>query len=310
MEGVVVRSTGRWYTVKAGDGSLVECALKGRFRIKGIRTTNPVAVGDHVRFRLIPGKDTGLIETILPRRNYIIRRATRLSKAAHILAANIDQVVIVATLALPRTSAGFIDRVLVTAEAYHIPGIMIFNKADLFDDELEKQYMIYREVYGDAGYKVLKVSALKGINLEEVRSLWTGRRSLLVGHSGAGKSALINAVQPGLGLKTGPISDTHLKGKHTTTFAQLYDLDFGGEIIDTPGVKEFGLTDFDRNEVGERYPEMRSLLPQCRFNNCTHVHEPGCAVQKAVEEGSIALFRYNNYLSILSDDYWAEQTVN
>lgn len=306
--GIVVRSTGSWASVRNEEGTRISCRIKGSFRMQGIDSTNPVAVGDKVRYHL-EKDESGIISEILPRENYIIRKSTKLSKRGHILAANIDQAVLMATLAFPRTSTGFIDRFLVTAEAYHIPVVIVFNKLDLYDAALAERYHFLKEVYEKAGYQCLGTSALKGTKLEDFARVLKDKTSLLAGHSGVGKSALINAIQPDLKLKTGLISAAHQKGKHTTTFAEMFHLHFGGFIIDSPGIKEFGLIDFDRQEVGERFPEMRALLPQCRFNNCTHVHEPDCAVRLAVEAGEIALFRYENYLGILNDDYW-EETEN
>ena len=304
MKGVVIKSTGSWFSVLGEDGTRYECKLKGRFRIKGIKTTNPVAVGDDVLFDLLEEKGTGLIHEILPRHNYIIRKATKLSKVAHIIAANVDQACIIATLALPRTSTGFIDRILVTTEAYHIPAFIVFNKVDLYDEKLMKDLEELSGIYASAGYNCLQTSALRGENTDKFKASIEGKRTLITGHSGVGKSALINAVEPGLNLKTAELSGYHKVGMHTTTFAQMHPLSFGGFIVDTPGIKEFGLTDFSRTEIAERFPEMRSLMHGCRFHNCTHVHEPGCAVKEAVEQGEISLSRYGNYLSILSDDYW------
>lgn len=275
----------------------------------GLRTTNPLAVGDHVEYDMADST-TGVIKKILPRENYIVRKSTKLSKRSHIIAANIDQAILMVTLAMPRTSTGFIDRYLTTAEAYHIPAAIVFNKLDLHNDELSEMYAYLSSVYNDVGYPCLGTSAVDGTGLEDFKNLLKGKVSLLSGHSGVGKSALINAIQPGLDLKTGVISVMHQKGKHTTTFAEMFHLDLGGEIIDTPGIKEFGLVDFERQEVGERFPEMRALLSECRFANCTHVHEPGCAVKEAVTDGRIAMFRYENYLGILNDDYWESEESN
>lgn len=304
MKGVVIKSTGSWFSVLGEDGTRYECKLKGKFRIKGIKTTNPVAVGDDVLFDLMKDEGTGLIYEILPRHNYIIRKATKLSKVGHIIAANVDQACIIATLALPRTSTGFIDRILVTTEAYHIPAFIVFNKVDLYDEKLMDDLEQLDGIYTSAGYKCLRTSALTGENTDLFRASIKGKRTLITGHSGVGKSALINAVEPGLNLKTAELSGYHKVGMHTTTFAQMYPLSFGGFIVDTPGIKEFGLTDFNRAEIAERFPEMRALMHGCRFHNCTHVHEPGCAVMEAVEKGEINISRYGNYLSILSDDYW------
>jgi ribosome biogenesis GTPase len=304
MKGVVIKSTGSWFTVMGDEGKQWQCKIKGRFRIQGIKTTNPVAVGDNVLFDPLNDEDTGLIRAILPRHNYIIRKATKLSKVGHILAANVDQACILVTLALPRTSTGFIDRILVTTEAYHIPAFIVFNKIDLYDDKQQSEMDRLTGIYSGAGYDCLHTSALTGENTGIFREKIAGQRTLLAGHSGVGKSALINAVEPGLHLKTAELSGYHKVGMHTTTFAQMHPLSFGGFIIDTPGIKEFGLTAFNRTEIAERFPEMRARMHGCRFHNCTHVHEPGCAVKEAVEKGEISESRYWNYLGILNDDYW------
>jgi len=271
--------------------------------MKGIKTTNPIAVGDKVDF--LPDKDenAGLITKIFPRHNHIIRKATNLSKLSHIIAANIDQALLVASIYEPRTSAGFIDRFLVTAEAYHIPAIIVFNKIDIYDEkrfvELDKITGIYRA----AGYPCYIVSALTGQNVDTLKAVIKDKTNLFSGISGVGKSALINAIEPGLTLKTGIISDYHKKGKHTTTFPEMHPLSFGGFIIDTPGIREFGLVDFRKEEIAERFPEMRRFMHDCQFNNCSHIHEPRCAVKDAVERGEIPASRYESYLRIYQDDY-------
>ncbi len=304
--GVVVRSTGSWCTVMTPGGSLVECKLKGNFRIKGIRSTNPVAVGDNVEFTFETDRSYGLIHTIADRYNFIVRKATRLSKQSHIIAANIDQAVVMVTLSKPRTSTGFIDRFLVTAEAYHIPGALIFNKCDIYTLAENQQLEKLMKLYSSLGYLCIRTSALEGSGLEEVKNLFRDKVSLISGHSGVGKTALINAIEPGLMRKVGAISDYHSKGKHTTTFAEMLPLGFGGFVIDTPGIKEFGLVHFDKQEVAERFPEMRGLMHECQFNNCTHIHEPGCAVKKALAKGGIDAGRYSNYISIVNDEYFEE----
>ena len=306
MDGLVIKSTGSWLTVESKDGKVFNCKLKGTFRMKGIKTTNPIAVGDNVSFILLEDNKTGLINEILPRNNYIIRKATKLSKVSHIIAANIDQALLVATLAYPRTSTGFIDRFMVTTEAYHIPAGIIFNKIDLYDEKLNKQMTELEKIYTDAGYICFSVSALRGDNLNILKHELEDKKTLFSGHSGVGKSALINALEPSQALKTKELSGYHGVGMHTTTFAEMIPLTNGGYIIDTPGIKEFGLTDFNRQEIAERFPEMRRYMHDCRFSNCTHVHEPGCAIQKAIAEGKISKSRYNNYLGILTDDYWKE----
>ncbi len=306
MQGVVIKSIGSWITVQSENGKIYNCKLKGKFRIKGIKTTNPVAVGDNVAFDYFEDEKIGSVKDILPRYNYIIRKATKLSKVSHIIAANIDQAFIIVTLAYPRTSTGFIDRFLVTTEAYHNPASIVYNKIDLYDDKLQKIQDELEEIYKNAGYKCLVVSALRGDNLDELKNSLINKRTLLSGHSGVGKSALINAIEPGINLKTKELSGYHKVGLHTTTFAEMHRLSFGGYIIDTPGIKEFGLIDFSRKEIAERFPEMRKYMHECRFSNCTHIHEPGCAVIKKIEQGEISLSRYKNYLSILNDDYWKQ----
>ncbi len=303
MEGKVIKSTGSWYRVLTDTGTQYDCKIKGRFRIKGIRSTNPIAVGDHVNFHLLEKKDVGLITNIHERKNYLVRKSSKLSKASHIIAANLDQVFLIITTTFPRTLTGFIDRFLVTTEAYHIPTIIVFNKIDAYDDESRCLEYDLRKIYEGAGYKCISVSALKGDFIDDLKALMKDKVSLLSGHSGVGKSALINAIQPELKIRTGQISDYHNKGKHTTTFAEMHELDFGASIVDTPGIKGFGLYNFNKNEIAERFPEMRSIMRACRFNNCNHTHEPGCAVKEAVENGQIAESRYQNYLNILDDDY-------
>jgi ribosome biogenesis GTPase len=304
IDALVMRSTGSWYTVLTDSGEKYDCRIKGKFRIQGIRTTNPIAVGDRILFTPVGEKNNGYITKILPRHNYIIRKATRLSKRSHIIASNIDQAVLIVCLAFPRTSSGFIDRFLLTAEAYHIPTTIIFNKIDLYDDLLLEEHNEFVEIYENAGYKTLSVSAQKNINLEAFKSLLSGKISLLSGHSGVGKSSLINAIEPHLDLKEGDISTVHHKGKHTTSFATMHPLSFGGYVIDTPGIKEFGLIDMEKAEIAGRFPEFRKFTGQCRFNNCMHLNEPDCAIIKAVSRGDIHPMRYYNYLSILKDDYW------
>ena len=306
MQGIVTRSTGSWHMVALEDGSIIQCKLKGNFRLKGIRTTNPVAVGDRVDVDLKENQDAGVIIKLHERNNYIIRKATKLSKESHIIAANIDQLVLVTTLAFPRTSTGFIDRVLVTAEAYHIPAIILFNKTDLYTDELIPWLEETEEIYKDAGYTCLRTSAKSGDGLENLKAVLKDKVSLLSGHSGVGKSSLLNKIQPGLNLKVKEISSYHLKGQHATTFPEMHKLSFGGFLIDTPGIKEFGLTDFDKGEVAERFPEMRALMHRCKYNNCTHTNEPGCAVIRAKDEGMIHPSRYANYLSIFYGNDWNE----
>lgn len=299
-QGTVIRSTGSWYTVRFDDGSTVECRLRGKFRTHGLKATNPVTVGDEVEVENLRIEGQAVITGISPRRNYIIRRSVNLSRVSHIIAANIDTVFVVVSLTNPRTSTGFIDRVLVTAQAYEIPAALIFNKTDLQGEEEQKLMDELVSIYTEIGYPCLKTSALTGYGIDDLKLAMTGKTSLFTGHSGVGKSALINAVEPGLQIRTGDISDVHFKGKHTTTFAQMHPLLFGGYIVDTPGIKEFGLIDFDKGELAMYFPEMLGLVSACQFYNCTHDHEPGCAVVKAVEAGTVSTERYKNYLNMLS----------
>jgi ribosome biogenesis GTPase / thiamine phosphate phosphatase len=302
LEGIVVKSTGSWFTVQTADGFRTDCKLKGKFRMKGIKTTNPVAVGDRVVFDYLADEQTGVIKTIHPRHNYIIRKSTNLSKLSHIIAANIDLALLVVTIKEPQTGIGFIDRFLVTSEAYHIPAAIVFNKIDIYNDADMQRLEKLAEIYEAAGYKTFRVSALTKENVDLVKSEIKDRVSLFSGISGVGKSELVNAIEPGLNLRTGIISNYHKKGKHTTTFPEMHALSFGGYIIDTPGLREFGLAEFRREEIAERFPEMRRFMHGCRFRNCTHIHEPGCAVKKAVEKGEIAVSRYESYLRIYNDD--------
>ncbi len=302
MKGIVTKSTGSWYTVMDGDGRETDCRLKGKFKLAGSKSTNPLAVGDHVEFLMQPEEDTGLITAISPRKNYIIRKATKLSKVSHVLAANLDQAMIIATLAEPRTSTGFIDRFLITAEAYHIPAAVFFNKTDLYNEGQMEELRDLEDIYRRAGYITHSVSARSGQGLGRFREVLNDRVTLIAGHSGVGKSTLINCIEPSLDLKVKPISKAHKKGLHTTTFARMFRLSFGAFIIDTPGIKEFGLYELDRATLAERYPEMRALMHQCRYANCTHLHEPGCAVKKAVAEGAISESRYDGYLRIMAGE--------
>lgn len=299
LTGIVTKSTGSWYTVMDELGNRYECRLRGKFKITAIESTNPIAVGDYVEFKPDTGQNAGTITGIGDRRNYIIRKATNLSRQTHIIAANLDQAMIIATLARPRTSTGFIDRLLVTCEAYSIPAVIIFNKSDLYDNES----LIFLEqllnTYSLAGYQTLSVSATKRKNIDIFANILQNKITLLSGHSGVGKSTLINAIEPSLNLKVQSISQSHLKGRHTTTFAEMFELNKGTFIIDTPGIKEFGLVDFEQWELCHYFPEMRALLNLCHYNNCTHYNEPGCRVKQEVDKGNISNLRYNNYLSML-----------
>lgn len=285
-----------------GAEAVIDCRLRGNYRLRGNKQTNPVAVGDYVEYA-VQDDGTGVISEVMDRRNYIVRKATKLSKQTHVIAANIDLLCVVASLGLPRTSTGFIDRLLVTAEAYHIPAMVVFNKCDLYNDELWGAHHEVASIYQQAGYGVMAVSALTGYGIDGLRAAMVNRTVLFTGHSGVGKSALLNALCPGLDLRVGEISDWSLKGKHTTTFAEIFPLSMGeGDrtfLIDTPGIKEFGMVDFAREELSLFFPEMRRVVEHCRFANCTHTHEPDCAVKQAVADGMVSEERYHNYLNIL-----------
>ena len=292
----VVRATGSWYDV-LHDGAMLRCRIRGKLRLKGVRSTNPVVVGDEAVCEA-DGGDCVIVD-IVPRRNYVIRRASNLSKESHIIAANVDQALLMVTLRSPETPKEFADRFLVTCEAYKVPAAILLSKIDLQDAEAVAEF---RAVYEGAGYRVLEVSAKEGRGVEEVRKLLAGRTTLVSGNSGVGKSTLIQTIDPSLDIRTGEISDSHHKGRHTTTFSTMYPLAEGGAVIDTPGIKGFGLLDIDDAEHWHYFPEMMRVAPGCRFYNCTHTHEPGCAVVEAVKAGEIAWSRYESYLKILDDD--------
>ena len=300
MKGVVTKSTGSWYSVLTESHEQIECRLKGKFRIKGIKSTNPVAVGDFVKFELEQGKETGVINEILDRKNYIIRKSVKLSKQTHIIAANIDIAFLLITIDNPPTFTSFIDRFLATAEAYNIKAVLIFNKLDTYSDDELEQLAILEDTYASIGYECLAISATKNIGVDEVKEMMKGKTTMFSGHSGVGKSTLINAIEPGLELKTSEVSKQHKQGMHTTTFAEMFELSFGGSIIDTPGIKEFGIVDFNDSEISHYFKEMRPFLNQCRFNNCKHHNEPDCAIKDAVEHGTIRPERYENYIKILT----------
>lgn len=302
MKGLVIKSTGSWYGVLIEENKIINCRIKGKFRTLDIKTTNPIAVGDHVDIELEPEQETGLITVLHPRKNYIIRKSINLSKQAQIIAANLDQAFLIVTLASPRTSLGFIDRFLVTAEAYDIPAKLIFNKLDLFSDDGLTILKEYQSIYEQAGYPCYSVSAIQQTNLDQIIDLLKDKVSLVSGHSGVGKSTLINALLPGHELKTGEISDWSDKGKHTTTFAEMFNLPFGGYLIDTPGIRELGVFDIEKQELGRLFPEIRKLMSDCRFHNCRHINEPGCAVLQALENGEFESSRYDSYLSIYNDN--------
>jgi len=300
IRGRVIKSTGSFYSVDTESGETVQARARGKFRNKKIRTTNPIAVGDWVKMEL--KEEDYIIVEIEERQNYIVRKSVNLSKQSHIIASNIDQAVLVATLVNPRTLPAFIDRFCVAAEAYHIPVIIVFNKVDLLEENEIDVLEDFAGVYADLGYQVLFTSATEKLGLEEFRQLLQNRVSLLSGHSGVGKSTLINAVDENLNLRIGEISEYHQTGQHTTTNAEMLRLNFGGYIIDTPGIRGFGLVHIEKEELAGYFPEMRKLLPDCRFYNCLHINEPGCAVKKAVENGIVAQTRYNSYLNMYSDD--------
>lgn len=304
--GVVVKNLGSSYIVRLDSGEEVSCRIKGNFRIRGIRTTNPVAVGDNVAVQ--PAADDSMyISVIEPRRNYIIRRASNLSKESHILAANVDQAVLVATLKDPVTPTTFIDRFLATASAYDVPAAILINKYDLLDSDDRELAEAVSYLYRSIGYPVMCVSAVTGYGLDKLRELTEGKRTLLAGNSGVGKTSLINALVPGLNLRTGAISDIHHTGTHTTTFSEIISLPYGGELIDVPGVRGFGTIDFDPAEVSHFFPEIFAASKRCRFSNCTHTHEPGCAVLEDVENSLISQSRYQSYLSILEEALGADK---
>lgn len=297
-QGIVVKSTGSWYTVEDDSGVLTECRIKGKFRIQDIKTTNPVAVGDRVTFELAEDGN-GVINHLEDRTNYIIRRSVKLSKQSHILAANIDQSILVVTIKEPYTQHGFVDRYLAAAESFRIPVVLLFNKIDLYDDADKIQLDSWKEIYEGAGYKTLSISAITQEGIEQITQLLRDKVTLISGNSGVGKSTMINAVVPEFGLKTSDVSDYYKLGKHTTTNVEMHKLPFGGYIIDTPGIKSFGLYDLEKEHLGHYFPEMRAMLGECRFPNCLHVSEPNCAVKDAVESGAIAETRFRSYLDML-----------
>lgn len=301
MTGLVIRNTGSWYVVQADEGTLYDCKVKGNFRLRGIRSTNPVAVGDRVSISPQPDGRSALIDDILDRRNYIIRRASNLSKQSHIIAANVDQAVLLVTIAHPETSTTFIDRFLASAEAYRVPVLLIFNKTDLYDAVERRRLDELCTLYSSLGYACRTCSALSGEGLDSVREALCGCVSLLSGNSGVGKSTLLNALLPEAEARTAEISSAHDSGMHTTTFSQMFFLPEGGALIDTPGIKGFGTFDMQREEVAHYFREIFATGADCRFGNCTHTHEPGCAVREAVDAGRIAATRYISYLSMLDD---------
>jgi len=304
MKGIVYKSTGSWFTVKASDGVFYDCRIKGKFRIKGIKSTNPVAVGDSVEFSIenIGDETVGIITEIEDRKNYIIRKSVNLSKQTHIISANLDQVFLMVTLNNPPTHTAFIDRFLVTAEAYDVPTVLLFNKIDTYNEEelLEIKYLaaLYRKI----GYACIGISAKSGKNVDKVMALMQEKVSMFSGHSGVGKSTLVNVIEPNLSIKTTEISKQHLQGQHTTTFAEMFDLSFDAQIIDTPGIKGFGIVDMEKEEIGDYFPEIFENKGNCKFNNCLHIDEPKCAIKEALEKDEIAWSRYRSYVQMVSGE--------
>lgn len=299
--GYVTKSTGSWYEIRLDNGEFIDARLKGKFRMKGIRTTNPITVGDIVEV-MNSEEDEAVITELIPRTNYLIRKATNLSKESHIIASNIDQIVIVLTVAMPRTPLGFVDRVLATAEAYDIPVILAFNKVDIYKEKEEDRFDEMIGIYGPIGYKMLATSAITSKGIPELRELMKDKTTLFTGQSGVGKSSLINALDGELDLWVDDISEYNDKGRHTTTFAEMHFTDFGARLIDSPGLRSFGMIDMDKEHLAHYFIEMKQFLGECKFNNCVHINEPGCAIKNALESGKISQSRYNNYLMMFNDE--------
>jgi len=302
MNGIIIKSTGSWYSVRTETGDVHQCRIPGKFRMKGIKSTNPIAVGDEVVFELEPNKDTGVVKEIKERKNFIVRKSVNLSKQTQIIASNIDIAFLVVTLHNPETTTTFIDRFLATAEAYSIKSILLFNKVDTHDEEMDEYRKAFQYIYTNIGYTCIDVSAKENYNLGKVKEVMQDKVSLFAGHSGVGKSTLVNTLEPTLNIKTKEISEQHQQGQHTTTFAEMHPLSFGGYIIDTPGIRGFGVVDFNKYEVTDYFPELFKLKSSCKFNNCTHVNEPKCAVKASLEKGLISETRYESYLQLLKEE--------
>lgn len=304
MKGIVYKSTGSWYLVKSEQGDFYQCRIKGKFRIKGIKNTNPIAVGDGVEFELETKNDqqTGVITSIEERKNYIIRKSVNLSKRTHIIASNIDYAFLMITPNNPPTSTTFIDRFLATAQAYSIETILLFSKTDTYTEQELLDVKFMATMYRKIGYQCIGISAQTGKNINQLKEIMKGKTSVISGHSGVGKSTLINSLSPELNLKTAEVSEQHQQGQHTTTFAEMYDLDFGARIIDTPGIKGFGVVDMDKHEIADFFPEFFELKSECKFHNCLHIDEPNCAIKNALENDEIWWSRYKSYLQIISGE--------
>ena len=304
MTGTVYKSTGSWYTVKTDEGVVYKCRMKGKFRIKGIKSTNPIAVGDVVDFTVEEknNEETGVIHNIQDRKNYIIRKSVNLSKRIHIIASNVDQVFLLVTLNNPPTFTSFIDRFLATTEAYNVKTVLLFNKVDVYGKEEIGEIKYLAELYRSIGYECIGVSALEGKNVDKVKDMMLGKTSMFVGHSGVGKSTLVNTIESGLDIKTQQISSQHSQGQHTTTFAEMFDLSFDARIIDTPGIKGFGIVDMEKEEITDYFPEFFALKQDCKFNNCLHIEEPHCAVKAALENDEVSYSRYKSYVQMIEGD--------
>lgn len=304
MTGTVYKSTGSWYTVKTEEGVIYKCRMKGKFRIKGIKSTNPIAVGDVVDFKVEEknNEETGVIHNIHDRKNYVIRKSVNLSKRIHIIASNIDQVFLLITLNNPPTFTSFIDRFLATTEAYNVKTVLLFNKIDTYNDEEIAEIRYLADLYRTVGYECIGVSALEGKNVDKVKDIMLGKTSMFVGHSGVGKSTLVNTIESDLNIKTQQISSQHSQGQHTTTFAEMFDLSFDARIIDTPGIKGFGIVDMEKEEITDYFPEFFALKQNCKFNNCLHIDEPHCAVKEALENDEVSYSRYKSYVQMIEGD--------